>query len=460
MDTLSNSLAAADMAHTLHPNTNLRAHEENGPLVIARGEGIRVYDDKGREYIEGLAGLWSVGAGFSQKRLADAAYSQMLKLPYYHTFTSKANEPSIRLAEKLAEITPEPLTRAFFTSSGSEANDTIVKMVWYRSNAMGRPSKKKFLARTKAYHGITIASGSLTGLPVNHRDFDLPAIPVRHLTCPHFYRFGQEGESEAVFTERLLAELEAVIAEEGAETIAAFIGEPLMAAGGVMPPPAGYWEGVERICRANDILLVADEVICGFGRLGTPFGCQKYGFTPDIMTLSKQITSSYMPLAAVMISDDVYGPIADNSAKVGVFGHGFTASGHPVATAVGLENLKIMEEQDWAGNAARLEAPFQAGLRAFADHPMVGEARGDGLIGALELVADKATKRPFETVGAVGRMASAIGHEEGLIFRAIGDQLALCPPMIVTEDDVAEIMTRMGRTLTRLTDAAHAEGLI
>ena len=460
MDALSNSLASADIAHTLHPNTNLRAHETQGPMVIARGEGIRVWDDKGKEYIEGLAGLWSVGAGFSQKRLADAAYAQMLKLPYYHTFTHKANEPSIRLAEKLAEITPEPLTRAFFTSSGSEANDTIVKMVWYRSNALGRPAKKKFLARTKAYHGITIASGSLTGLPVNHRDFDLPAIPVRHLTCPHFYRFGQEGESESVFTQRLLTELEAVIAEEGADTIAAFIGEPLMAAGGVMPPPVGYWEGVERICRANDILLVADEVICGFGRLGTPFGCQKYGFTPDIMTLSKQITSSYMPLAAVMISDAVYAPIADNSAKVGVFGHGFTASGHPVATAVGLENLAIMEEEDWAGNAARLEGEFQDGLRSFADHPLVGEARGDGLIGALELVADKATKRPFETVGAVGRMAAAIGHEEGLIFRAIGDQLALCPPMIVTSDDVSEIMDRMGRTLARLTDAAKAEGLL
>ncbi|ALN75587.1 aminotransferase (plasmid) [Aureimonas sp. AU20] len=460
MDTLSNSLAAADIAHTLHPNTNLRAHETNGPLVMARGEGIRVYDDRGKEYIEGLAGLWSVGVGFSEKRLADAAYQQMLKLPYYHTFTSKSNEPSIRLAEKLAEMTPEPLTRAFFTSSGSEANDTIVKMVWYRSNAMGKPEKKKFLARTKAYHGITIASGSLTGLPTNHRDFDLPAIPVRHLTCPHFYRFGMEGESEAEFTARLLRELEDVIAQEGAETIAAFIGEPLMAAGGVMPPPAGYWEGVERICRANDILLVSDEVICGFGRLGTPFGCQKYGFTPDIMTLSKQITSSYMPLAAVMLSEAVYAPIADNSARLGVFGHGFTASGHPVATAVALENIAIIEERDLMGNAARLEQPFQAGLRSFADHPLVGEVRGAGLIGALELVADKATKRPFEKAGRAGQIAAAIGHEEGLIFRSIGDQLALCPPMIVTQEDVGEIMTRLGRTLERLTGAVAAEGLL
>ena len=459
MDTLSNSLAEADIASTLHPYTNLRQHEKTGPLVISKGDGIRVYDERGKEYIEGLAGLWSVAVGFSEKRLAEAAYQQMLKLPYYHTFTSKAHEPSIRLAEKLVEMTPEGLTRAFFTSSGSEANDTIVKMVWYMNNALGRPKKKKFLARTKGYHGITIASGSLTGLPINHRDFDLPAIPVRHLTCPHFYRFGAEGEDEAAFTARLLAELETVIAEEGADTIAAFIGEPLMAAGGVLPPPAGYWEGVEKICRANDILLIADEVICGFGRLGTPFGCQKFGFTPDIMTLSKQITSSYMPLAAVMFSDPIYQAIADNSANIGSFGHGFTASGHPVATAVALENLAIIEERDLIGNAARLEASFQAGIRSFADHPLVGEARGTGLIGAVELVADKATKRPFAKPGRAGAIAAVIGHEEGLIFRSIGDQLALCPPLIATEADIAEIMTRMGRTLERLTGAVAAEDL-
>ncbi|SOC82127.1 4-aminobutyrate---pyruvate transaminase [Ensifer adhaerens] len=459
MTNLSNSLAATDIATVMHPYTNMRQHEVNGPLVISRGEGIRVYDEHGKEYIEGLAGLWSVAVGFSEKRLADAAYKQMLQLPYYHTFTSKSHEPSIRLAEKLIEMTPENLTRVFFTSSGSEANDTIVKMVWFMNNALGRPQKKTFLARNKGYHGITVASGSLTGLPVNHRDFDLPAIPVRHLTCPHFYRFGLEGETEDAFTQRLLDELEAVIADEGAETIAAFIGEPLMSAGGVMPPPPGYWEGVEKICRKNDILLISDEVICGFGRLGAPFGCQKYGFTPDIMTVSKQITSSYMPLAAVIFSDAVYQAIADHTSVLGNFGHGFTASGHPVATAVGLENLAIIEERDLMGNAARMGPIFQKGLRAFADHPLVGEVRGTGLIGALELVAHKPTRRPFEKVGRAGAIAAKIGHEEGLIFRAIGDQLALCPPMIVTEDDIHEIMARMGRTLARLTDAVAQEGL-
>jgi 4-aminobutyrate--pyruvate transaminase len=459
MTLISNSLAAVDIATTLHPNTDLRQHERTGPLVIDRGDGIRVYDDHGKEYVEGLAGLWSVAVGFSEKRLAEAAYKQMLKLPYYHTFSSKAHEPSIRLAEKLVEMTPANLSRVFYTSSGSEANDTIIKMVWYMNNALGRPRKKKFLSRIKAYHGITIASGSLTGLPINHRDFDLPAIPVHHLTCPHFYRFGKKDEDEAAFTARLLAELEAVIEREGAETIAAFIGEPLMSAGGVLPPPAGYWQGVERICRANDILLISDEVICGFGRLGTPFGCQKYGFTPDIMTLSKQITSSYMPLAAVMLSESIYDAIADNSEKNGVFGHGFTASGHPVATAVGLENLAILEEQDLMGNAARLEAEFQAGLAAFSDHQLVGEARGAGLIGALELVADKQTRKPFDRLGRAGAIANAIGLEEGLIFRSIGDQLALCPPLIITSSDISEIMARLGRTLDRLPAAIAAEEL-
>lgn len=458
MTKLSNSLAQADIATALHPYTNARRHEERGPLVISRGEGIHVYDEAGKQYIEGLSGLWSVGVGFSEPRLVEAAHKQMQALPYYHSFAHKAHEPSIRLAEKLIEMTPEGLDRVFFTSSGSEANDTVVKMVWFMNNALGRPEKKKFLARTKGYHGITVASGSLTGLPYNHMHFDLPAIPVMHLTCPHHYRFGYEGESEADFTARLLKEAEEVIECEGPETIAAFIGEPLMAAGGVMPPPEGYWPGIEALCRKHDILLVSDEVICGFGRLGSSFGCVHYGFTPDIMVPSKQLTSSYMPLAAIVFSEKVYDAIADNTARIGTFGHGFTASGHPVATAVGLENLHIIEERDLIGNAARMGARMQDGLRAYADHPLVGEVRGAGLIAGLELVADKATKRPFDPVGRVGLMAFETGHEEGLICRNVGDTLALCPPMIVTETDVDEIVARMGRILDRTAERLAREG--
>ncbi|MCK0197924.1 aspartate aminotransferase family protein [Ancylobacter sp. 6x-1] len=443
----SNSLAHADITTLLHPYTDARAHEAKGPIVIDRGKGIYVYDDSGKEYIEGLAGLWSVAVGFDEPRLVEAAARQMAKLPYYHTFSSKSHEPSIRLAEKLVEMTPENLTRVFFTSSGSEANDTVVKMVWYMNNALGRPRKKTFLARTKAYHGITVASGSLTGLPNNHRDFDLPAIPVRHLTCPHFYRFGLPGESEAAFTARLVAEAEQVILEEGPETIAAFIGEPLMAAGGVLPPPEGYWQGIEALCRKYDILLVADEVINGFGRLGSSFGCVHYGFTPDILVASKQITSSYMPLAAIVFSEAIYNAIADNTARIGTFGHGFTASGHPVATAVGLENLAIIEEKDLVGNAARVGAVLQRELARFADHPLVGEVRGAGLIAALELVSDKATKAPFAPIGKVGAAAYAAGHANGLIVRAIGDTVALCPPLVITESQVLELVARLGRTL-------------
>ncbi|MGB8623304.1 MAG: aspartate aminotransferase family protein [Paracoccaceae bacterium] len=459
MKPLSNSAQHVDITTTLHPYTDARVHEQRGPLVIERGEGIHVFDNTGKKYIEGLAGLWSVAVGFSQSRLRDAAMAQMDKLPYYHTFAHKAHEPSIRLAEKLVEMTPENLTRVFFTSSGSEANDTVVKMVWYMNNALGRPEKKKFLARTKGYHGITVASGSLTGLPANHRDFDLPAIPVTHLTCPHFYRFGEAGESEADFTARLLKEAEETILAEGPETIAALIGEPLMAAGGVMPPPEGYWPGIEALCRKYDILLVSDEVINGFGRLGSPFGAQHYGFTPDIMVLSKQLTSSYMPLAAVVFSEEIYDAIADNTHKIGTFGHGFTASGHPVATAVGLENLKIIEEQDLMGNAARLGPKFQSDLAQYADHPLVGEVRGAGLIAGLELVADKATKRPFDPIGKVGAAAFGFGHEEGLIIRNVGDTLALCPPLILTEDDAAEIVRLMGRVLDRTKAWVDAEGI-
>ena len=458
MNVLSNSLVAADIATTLHPYTDARAHEQKGPVVIDRGEGIYVYDQAGKKYIEGLAGLWSVAVGFNEKRLIDAAYRQLQKLPYYHTFAHKAHEPSIRLSEKLVEMTPAPLTRTFFTSSGSEANDTVVKLVWFMNNALGRPAKKKFLARNKGYHGITIASGSLTGLPNNHRDFDLPAIPVVHLTCPHFYRFAEPGEDEAAFTTRLLKEAEEVILREGPETIAAFIGEPLMAAGGVMPPPEGYWKGIEALCRKYDILLVSDEVINGFGRLGSSFGCVHYGFTPDIMVTSKQITSSYMPLAAVMFTDEIYNAVADNSSKIGTFGHGFTASGHPVATAVGLENLNIIEERDLMGNAARLGPRLQEGLRQFADHPLVGEVRGTGLIAGIELVADKATKQPFSPAGKVGAKAAEIGHDEGLIFRAIGDTLALCPPLIVTESEIDDIVARMGRTIDRTADFVKTMG--
>jgi 4-aminobutyrate--pyruvate transaminase len=449
---LTNSLHSKDIAHQIHPATNFRRHESVGPIVIDRGAGIYVYDDEGREYIEGLAGLWSVAVGFGEKRLVEAAARQMAKLPYYHIFSHKTNEPSIRLAEKLVSLAPAGLAHVFFTNSGSEANDSVIKFVWYYNNALGRPEKKKFIARQGGYHGITVAAGSLTGLQVNQKGFDLPLSFARHVSCPHHYRYGLPGESEEAFAERLALELETMILDEGPETVAAFIGEPLMGAGGVIVPPRTYWQRIQEVCRKYDVLVVADEVINGFGRLGTMFGCESFGIKPDVLVCSKQLTSSYQPLAAVLISDAIYQAMADQSDQLGVFGHGYTASGHPVATAVGLENLAIIEERGLVRHAAEVGAYLHAELARIADHPLVGEVRGQGLIAAVELVADKSTKARFDPVGRVGRRFFERAHDHGLIIRAIGDSIAFCPPMIITTTEIDEMLKRFTATL----DDIHA----
>lgn len=444
---LTNSLHSKDIAHQIHPATNMRRHERVGPIVIDRGSGIYVYDDEGREYIEGLAGLWSVGVGFGEKRLVDAATRQMSKLPYYHIFSHKTHEPSTRLAEKLVSLAPKGLNHVFFTNSGGEANDSAIKFTWYYNNALGRPEKKKFISRQNAYHGITIAAGSLTGLQANQRGFDLPLPFARHVSAPHYYRNGLPGESEDAFIERLATELETMILDEGPDTVAAFIGEPLMGAGGVIVPPQGYWKRIQEVCRKYDVLVIADEVINGFGRLGTMFGCESLGIKPDILVCSKQITSSYQPLAAVLISDTIYQAMADQSDRLGTFGHGYTTGAHPVATAVALENLAIIEERGLVNNAAEVGAHMREGLARFASHPLVGEVRGMGLIAAVELVADKATKARFDPVGKVGMRVFDRAHDHGLIIRAIGDSIAFCPPMIITTAQVDEMLKRFAATL-------------
>lgn len=429
-----NSIEARDRAYHLHSYTNARALERDGSLVIDRGEGIYVYDVSGKKYIEAMSGLWSVGVGFGESRLVEAAARQMAKLPYYHTFTARSHAPSIELAEKLIQMAPVPMSKAYFTNSGSEANDTAVKMVWYRSNALGKPEKKKIISRIKGYHGVTVASASLTGLPNNHRSFDLPLAGIFHTSCPHYRAFKQEGETEAAFVTRCAKELEDLILKEGPETVAAFIGEPVMGAGGVIVPPAGYWDAIQKVLKKYDILLIADEVICGFGRTGEMFGTTTYAMQPDIMTLSKQISSSYQPISALLINENVYGPLADESAKIGTFGHGVTAAGHPVAAAVALENIAIIEERDLVGNVRALAPKFQSRLKALESHPLAIEARGVGLIGALEL-----KPRDGFAAGQLGPKLFAIMTEKGLISRAIGDSMALCPPMIITEAQVDAI---------------------
>ncbi|GHC77859.1 aspartate aminotransferase family protein [Limoniibacter endophyticus] len=448
-----NSAEARDIAYHLHPVTNARRHQEIGPLIIDRGEGIYVYDSNGKQYIEALAGLWSVGVGFNEKRLVEAATKQMSKLPYYHTFTHKSHGPVIDLAEKLIGMAPVPMSKVFFTNSGSEAIDTALKLIWYRSNALGLPQKKKIIVRNRAYHGITIAAGNLTSLPANHTSFEMIVPDVIRLTAPHHYREAKPGESEEDFATRLAEELDQKIIEAGPDTIAAMFAEPVQGAGGVIVPPATYWEKVQAVLAKYDILLVADEVICGFGRTGTMFGTTTFGIKPDIMVLSKQLSSSYLPASALMINDRVFEPIADESNRVGVLGHGYTASGHPVVTAVALENLKIIEERNLVSNAASMGERMRAALRKLESHPLVGEVRGVGLIAAVELVKDKAAKTGLGKAGELGALVNKHAQENGLISRAMGDSMAFCPPLIITEAEVDEMVSRFATAL----DLALAE---
>lgn len=450
-DITPNSIEMRDAVAHLHPNTNARLHEDIGPLVIERGDGIYVFDNSGKRYIEAMSGLWSAALGFSESRLVDAAYRQMQDLPFYHNFNHRAVPTATKLAEKLIALAPVPMARVFFTNSGSEANDTALKMIWYRANAMGQGAKKKVIARWKGFHGVTIGAGSLTGLSMNHDSFDLPIANIHHVSCPHHWREALDGESEEDFATRLAAELEALILSEGPETVAAFFAEPVMAAGGVIVPPKTYWAKIQDVLKRYDVLLVADEVVCGFGRTGKMFGSDTFGIKPDIMILSKQLASSYQPIAAMLLSEGIYGPIADESAKRGLFGHGLTTGGHPVATAVALENLNIIEERGLVEQAARVGAHMQAKLAStLADHPLVGEVRGVGMISGIELVADRETKAPQGAVGQLGTRAAALSQEAGMIVRAMGDTVALCPPLITTEQDIDQIIDTLSSVLDTL----------
>jgi len=457
---LSN-LAARDVESLLHPYTNLASLRETGPLVIERGAGIQVYDTAGKAYIDGMAGLWCTALGWGNEELAETAAAQMRKLAFGHLFSGKSHDGAIELAEKLKEIAPVPTSKVFFCNSGSEANDTQIKLVWYMNNALGRPRKKKIISRRKGYHGVTVAAASLTALPANQTDFDVPIAHILHTGCPHHYRFAQAGESEAEFATRLAAELEALIVQEGPDTVAAFFVEPVMGAGGVLVPPATYFEKVLAVCARYDVYVICDEVICGFGRLGTRFGCQAFGFEPHAITVAKALTSAYVPMAALTVPETMYAAMLDQSRKIGTFGHGFTYSGHPVAAAVALKALEIYERERLVEKAAQMTPQFQARLTALGQHPLVGEARGFGLVGAVELVADKASKRPFDPKAGVGPRAVALAEAEGLLLRFLpGDVVSICPPLVITPAEVGELFDRLARALDRTLDWAKRETLI
>ena len=454
-----NSLSRRDADSVFHPYTNAVANERDGPLVITRGKGVEVWDEDGNSYIEGMSGLWCASLGFGEDRLADAAARQMRELPFYHGFNQKSHPPQIELAERLLALAPVPMSKVFFCNSGSEATDSAVKMIWYMNNALGRPEKKKIISRFKAYHGVTIAAASVTGVPANHTAFDLPLAGFLHTDQPHFYRFGENGETEEEFASRCADNLDRMIVDEGPDTVAAFFAEPVMGAGGVIVPPPSYFEKIQAVLQKHDVLMVADEVICGFGRTGEMWGSQTFGITPDILTCAKALTSGYIPIAAVMMNNRIYDAIAPQTAQIGTFGHGFTYSGHPVPAAVALETLKIYDEIDLVARVKQASAPFLARLHGFADHPLVGETMGVGLVGAVEMVADKDTRATFDPVGKVGGYLVARAQAHGLIVRQLGDRIAFSPPLIISPSEIDRMYDRFAAALDETAEWLHGGGL-
>lgn len=456
---MRNDLHVQDIGLHLHPQTNPRAHETRGPLIMAQGNGARVVDSDGREYIEGMASLWCASLGFNDARLAAAAAAQFATLSTYHTFNHRSNQPCIELSEALLAIAPIAPARVTYTNSGSEANDTMIKLAWLYQAGRGKPHKRKIICRRGAYHGSTIFGSALSGLDHVRGPLVPPASEILFTDTPHYYRRTQSEQSPAAFVDQLIGNLEALIVAEGADTIAAMIVEPVTGAGGVIMPPDGYFPRLAELLRRHDILLLSDEVICGFGRTGHWFGSQAFGFTPDMMSVAKGLSSGYQPIGAVVLSEAIFAAAADEADRIGTFGHGFTYAGHPVTSAVARETLKIYQEMDLIGHVRRRAVPFQRQLQAFADHPLVGDVRGIGLLGALELVADRDARTPFAPGLRVGPrvVESALAH--GLIVRSLGDIIAVCPPLIIEEADITELFARLMRALDDVAASLAADKL-
>ena len=446
------------MSAIIYPTTNLNQIEQ---LRICRGNGIYVFDEDGKRYLEGLSGLWCASLGYGNDELIDAITQQLKTLPYSQLFGGRTHQRAIDLADELASMVPVDDARIFFANSGSEANDSHVKMLRYYFNVIGKPQKKKIIAFEKSYHGVTVASAALTGLPAMHAHFDLPteALGVIRTATPHYYHGQINGESESEFVTRLVNDVEALILREGEETIAAFIAEPVGGAAGVMVPPKGYFPALKKVLEKYNILFWADEVICGFGRTGNDFGCTTMDVKPDLMSLAKQLSSAYIPISASIIPGFMHEAMRDPSEQVGIFGHGYTYTGHPVACAAALKTLEIYKRDRLFDNAAIVGAYMQARLREFSDHPLVGEVRGTGLIAAVELMKEKRTRTSFND-GSVGAKAKQFCQEQGLLIRAVaGNSLAFCPPLIISKEQVDEMVAMFGAALDKMLDFATRERL-
>jgi len=439
---IPNSIEARDVATLVHMQTNLRKHQQDGPHVIMRGQGCRVFDDTGRDYIDAVAGLWCASLGFGSERLAQVAAEQMRKLGYYHLYRHRSNEPAI------------------FQCSGSEANDTAVKLAWYYWNSLGQPQRQKIIARRMAYHGSTCAAVSLSGKPDMHAEFGLPFAPFKHTEFPHYYRRHEPGETEEQFSARMAQALEALIQAEGPQTIAAFFAEPVMGAGGAIVPPAGYFEKVQAVLRKYDILFVADEVICGFARTGEMWGSQTYALRPDMLTSAKALSAAMQPISALLLNERIHEAMLAQSDKLGNFAHGFTYAGHPVAAAVALEVQKIYAEVDIVARAKRLGPVLQSALGRLKAHPLVGDVRGTGLILGMELMRDGERRIPFDGALNVGARVDAAAKQRGLLLRVVGDRLVFAPPLVIEAAEIEDISQRLERALDDVADDLKREGAL
>ena len=442
-----NSPASRDVAFHMHPYTNPAQLAATGPHIMSQGDGVFVYDDSGNRFYEGMSGLWCTSLGFSEVELVNAAVAQLNRLPFYHSFAGKRVDPAIELAETLIPNAPPAgsgshMSKVFFAASGSEANDTAMKMVWYYNAALGRPEKRKIISRKKGYHGVTMAAASMTALAYAQDGFGLPLDFVKHTTAPDYYNGAQKGETEEEFASRCAAELEELILAEGPDTVAALFAEPVMGAGGVIIPPAGYFAKIRAVIEKYDVLLVADEVICGFGRTGNMWGSQTMDVRPDMLTCAKALSSAYLPISAVMMSDKVYAPLAEQAEKLGIFGNGYTYSAHPLACAAALATLDVFAEDDLFNRGEALAPVWEDAIHGLKGLPNVIDIRNLGMMGAVELVPREGapTTRAYDVFLKC--------YEKGLLVRQTGDIIAMSPPLIATEEQLGEIMSILAEAIS------------
>lgn len=459
-------IANQDRASVLHPFTQLKdfaSGKAGDPTIVETGKGIRITDSTGREYIDGFAGLYCMNVGYGRTEVAEAIARQAYKLAYYHSYAAHTTEELARLSDRLVKMAPGKMSKVFYGLSGSDANETQAKLVWYYNNLRGLPKKKKIIARDRGYHGCSVVSGSMTGMSFYHDYMDLPVSGILRTGAPHHYWGAEPGETEEQFSARRARELEEMILREDPDTIGAFIAEPVLGTGGITPPPAGYWAAIQPVLKKYDILLIADEVITGFGRTGAMFGCEKYGIEPDLITVAKGLTSAYAPLSASIVGEKVYQVLEEGADRVGAFSHGYTYSGHPIGVAAANAVLDIVERDNIPGHADRVGAYFQKSLlETFAGLPIVGEVRGVGLMAALEFVADPATKQRFDPALKVGARVSKAARDRNLIARAMphGDILGFAPPLVTTEKEVDEIVDIAHKAVLSVIDQLKAEGAI